>query len=237
MIDIHTHILPQLDDGSRSVQEAIDMLGIMSKQGVDTIVATPHFYIDSMNPEVFFDKRDAAAALLKNALPLDFERPRISLGAEVQFYPDLASFEYLEKLCFEGTRYILIEMPFCKWPSFAAKALQKLSLSRGITPILAHVERYLAFQKKRDIEELVNDTNALVQVNSEFFLNPRTKRKALGMFKKGLIDFVASDSHNTTTRIPNVGQGIEIISKKFGEDALSLFEDRKKLVTEDLITF
>ena len=225
MIDIHTHILPGVDDGSSSIEESEKMLGMLSEQGVDTVVATPHFYIDDTKVEEFLELRWSCAEKLIKAVDQDV-RPQIVLGAEVQFFPELYTMDNVEKLCISGTKYMLVEMPFEQWSGYTYKTLSKLYTARGIVPIIAHVERYLEFQEQSDTDVLrkLKEANALIQTNCSFLTDRTTKRRALKLVKKDLINFMGSDCHNMTTRMPIIEQGYRTIFKKLGEDGLAAFE-------------
>ncbi len=232
MIDIHTHILPQIDDGSSSVEETVKMLNMLVDQDVDTVVATPHFYIDGTEIDEFIEKRSIAVEKVKKGISPE-RRPDIALGAEVQFFPDMHSTDGIDKLCISGTRYMLVEMPFDTWNSYTYKALGLVYAAKGITPIIAHVERYLEFQEGDDAKVLqqLKEANVLIQINSSYLMQRATKRKALKLIKKGFVNFMGSDCHNTEGRPPELRGGFDIIYKKLGEEGLASFaywEDRIK---------
>ena len=224
MIDIHTHILPELDDGSRSVDESIKMLNILSEQDVDTVVSTPHFYIGNTALREFLALRKASLEKLTSATNPE-ERPKIAVGAEVQFFPDMYAMDEIEKLCISGTKYMLVEMPFDDWPAYGYKTLTKLFTSRGITPIIAHVERYFEYQKEEDVEILhrLKEANALIQINSSFLTWRNSRRRALNLVKRGLINFMGSDCHNSESRPPELRPGYDIIYKKLGDRGIDAF--------------
>lgn len=224
MIDIHTHILPEMDDGSRSVEETTKMLDMLYEQEVDTVVATPHFYIDGTEIDEFLTKREACAQKLISCIDSS-KRPRIALGAEVQFFSQMHATEGIDKLCISGTRYMLVEMPFETWNSYTYKALGLLYAAKGITPIIAHVERYFELQNSDEETILRNlkEVNALIQVNSSFLTQRLTKRKALKLIKKGFVNFMGSDCHNTESRPPDLRSGFDVIYEKLGMDGLSSF--------------
>ncbi len=237
MIDIHTHILPELDDGSSSVDESISMLDMLSNQGVGTVVATPHFYIDAMQPEQFIKLRNEAADKLKNALSESRQRPKIAIGAEFQFYPEICSLDCIEDFCISGTKYILLEMPFAPWTQHIFQSLERLYNERNIIPILAHIERYLGYQNKFKFIDEIKRTHSLIQINSSFILDKATRHKALKLFKKNAVSFVASDSHNITTRPPIVEPAIDIVRQRLGDisvEALNFWEEK---LTENIKTF
>ncbi len=238
MIDIHTHILPELDDGSRNTKESKEMLEMLAEQGVDTVVATPHFYIDTITIEEFVNSRDESLKKLTDCVGIG-ERPQIAVGAEVQFFAELYSVENLESLCISGTRYMLVEMPFSKWSGSVYKNLSKIYSAGGIIPIVAHVERYLEFQEEDDAEVLrrLKESNALIQINSSFLIWKNTRRKALNLVKKGLVNFMGSDCHNVDSRPPEVRPGYDVIYKKLGDEGIAAFAYWAEKLKTKLKTF
>lgn len=237
MIDIHTHLLPKLDDGSSSVDESKKMLSILSEQGVDTIVATPHFYIDGTEIDYFLELRKKSFdALLAET---DKDRPSIALGAEVEFSSGLYTMDNIEKLCISGTRYMLLEMPFSAWSGYLYKTLSKLYTARGIKPIIAHAERYFEFQQDEPAEILrrLKESGAQIQINSSFLTNKQTRRLALKLVKQGLVGFMGSDCHNLDTRPPQLREGFDIIYKKMGENGTDAFFYWESKLMENLETF
>ncbi|MBR5154977.1 MAG: hypothetical protein IKW62_00645 [Clostridia bacterium] len=237
MIDIHTHILPALDDGSSNVEESIKMLGMLSNQGVGTVVATPHFYIDEMEPESFLKLRDESVTKLKEALKDDLSRPQIALGAEFQFYSELYSLDCIEDFCISGTNYILVEMPFTPWTKYTYQALEYLYTSRNIVPIIAHLERYLECQNDAETIFKLKEAHALIQISSDYFLNKSTKRKAINLFKKDAVQFIASDAHDTTIRPPIVSNAVDIVRKKLGDRGMEVLMFWEEKLLDNIITF
>lgn len=238
MIDIHTHILPAIDDGSKDVEESIKMLGILSAQGVDTVVATPHFYIEMTDAKTFLKERNTAANLFEEKLSLtDFERPRIALGAEVQFYNDLHMMDELEELCINGTNYILVEMPFIEWTERTYQVLEQMWINRGVVPVVAHLERYPEFKKNPKAAIWLKESGALVQINSDFVCERSTRRRALKMVKNELVSFIGSDAHNTTTRPPVLEDAFNIINKKLKPTGLEYLNYWELNLKKTLITF
>ena len=224
MIDIHSHILPEMDDGSKSVEESKKMLDSFLEQGVEAVVATPHFYIGETSVENFLKKRESCKKKLIESLG-DVKRPGIVLGAEVQFFPELYSMDRAEDLCISGTGYMLVEMPFDEWNKYTYVTLEKLYTTKGITPIIAHVERYLDFQKESDIDTIkrLKDVHALIQMNTSFLISGKTRRKALNLVKRGLINFLGTDAHNTESRPPQLRVGFDEIYKKLGDQGIDAF--------------
>ncbi|MCD7787048.1 MAG: capsular polysaccharide biosynthesis protein, partial [Oscillospiraceae bacterium] len=115
MLDFHMHILPAVDDGSDSVETSMAMLRMSAEQGVEYIAATPHFYAERMTPESFLTRRRDAFALFTDAIGGEAGLPRLLLGAEVHFFTGISTFDGLDALCLDGTKFLLLEMPFHTW--------------------------------------------------------------------------------------------------------------------------
>lgn len=225
MVDFHSHVLPQVDDGSQSVEESVSLLRMLSEQGVDLVAATPHFYAERQTPERFLENRSAAYARLCPALTA--ELPEIRLGAEVFYYPGISRTEGIRRLLLEGTDLLLLEMPMAEWSRQTVQEVLGLNCSGALTVVLAHIERYLAFQKS-DVWELLAQNGVLLQVNASFFLSRRTRGKALRMLRRGRIHWIGSDCHDPDVRPPRLGQAAEVIWKKLGGDFLSEFDAQNR---------
>lgn len=218
MIDWHTHILPGMDDGSHEVAESISMINMQVSQGVDMVVATPHFYANDETVDSFLDRRKKALELLMAELPEG--SPEIRLGAEVRYYQGISRMTDLKALRIEGSKLLLLEMPMTVWTEYMVRELIELSGKSSIRIVLAHIERYLNLQKQA-VRERIYDSGILMQANASFFTTLASRRKAISLLKEGKIHFVGSDCHNVTSRSPKIGQAFEIIQKKLGDDYIS----------------
>ena len=220
MIDVHTHILPGMDDGSASVEQSISMLLSAAAQGVTTVVATPHFYPEDEAVESFLARRDKAEAALRLEMEKYENLPELAVGAEVYYFTGISDSNILQKLTIAGSRYVLIEPPLAPWPERVFRELEGIVLQQGLIPVVAHVDRYLRPFHKDKIPEKLAQLPVLVQASGEFFLQRRTMRKALRMLKKGQIQLLGSDAHNMAQRRPNLGPAATLIRKKLGEAIL-----------------
>ena len=218
MIDWHTHILPGMDDGSQDVAESISMINMQVSQGVDMVVATPHFYANDEAVDSFLDRRKKALELLMTELPTG--PPEIRLGAEVRYYQGISRMTDLKALRIEGSKLLLLEMPMTSWTEYMVRELVELSGKSSIRIVLAHVDRYLNLQKQA-VWERIHDSGILIQANASFFTTLASRRKAISLLKEGEIHFVGSDCHNVTSRSPKIGKAFEIIQKKLGDDYIS----------------
>lgn len=211
-VDFHTHILPAIDDGSQDETETVAMLNMMKSQDIGSVVASPHFY-PGHNFETFLEKRKHS---IKNLMSVyDTEKhPKIFIGAEVAFFRGISKSQNIKKMCIIGTKYLLLEMPFEHWSDEIVQEVCALK-ENDITPIVVHIERYMKYQRKRQISYML-DIGVLFQSNAEFFCNKKTQRKALYMLKTGEIHLLGSDCHNKKDRLPNLKSAINIIYDYLG---------------------
>ena len=220
IVDFHSHILPGIDDGSQTLEESVAMLRMEADQGIRHVVATPHFYPRYETPETFLDKRNASETALRKVLMQEKDLPRISVGAEVYYFRGISESEFLPQLTLEGGRYILLEMPPAPWPESIFQELEAIWRRRGITPVIAHIDRYIAPFHTYRLPQRLQQLPVLVQANAGFFLEKRTRRMAMKMLRADQIQLLGSDCHNLTSRKPNLGETAAVIRKYLGEDVL-----------------
>lgn len=220
MTDLHTHILPNMDDGAQSVEMSLQMLRQEFAQGVDTVALTPHFYRSREHTGDFLSRRQSAYRALQAAisdLPEAEQKklPRIILGAEVAWVPNLTQVAGLEHLCYEGSRFLLVEPPFGPWDEGFFNQLYDLMNCAGITPVIAHIDRYWGAQNRAQMETLFS-MDIPVQLSAETLLHFMTRGRALRLIREGKVQMLISDAHNMTDRAPNMEQAFEIIQKRSG---------------------
>lgn len=216
MIDIHTHILPQFDDGAQSVDEAIELVAEIKSQGAENVVLSSHFYTDRESVKTFCERY--AVAYDNFAQNFDIKPLK---GAEVAVGNNFFHLPTPKELLIEGTEYMLIELPFCsKMQDWVYGGIAKM-LRDGVIPIVAHVELYPYFSVKT-VEKL-KKSGALIQVNASSLFVPREKKKIFKLFCKDYIDFLATDTHNNTTRRPRLKDALTVLTKKFGNEKVNDF--------------
>ncbi len=214
-IDFHCHILPGIDDGSKSVEESLGLLTMQKKQGIELVCATPHFYAERRSPEEFLERRQQAFERLVSSGPLPVDN--IRLGAEVKYFSGISKMSAVTSLRLQGTRILLLEMPFVPWTEYMLREVFELSCSGDIILMLAHIERYFGYMKKDSLERFINQ-GILIQCNTGFFTDRKTGRKALKMLREGLIHTVGTDCHNLETRVPDYDGFEKAVVKKLGCD-------------------
>ncbi len=193
MIDIHCHIIPGVDDGPQSTEEAHQMLAEAAKAGMKTIIATPHYSRELHENGLVMQKlefmRKEAARYGLNLLQ----------GYEIKIhtYPARMPVDFSD-LTLGGSKYILVELPLDKVPSYTPDLLYKIQLQRLI-PILAHPERCSKLIRNKILFSDIIDMGCLLQVDASSIIGRNggaAKRFAKKIIISGQASFVASDAHN-----------------------------------------
>lgn len=194
------------------------MLRVAKKQGIDTIVATPHFYAESMRIRRFLDERQSIVSKVEEQARQ--EGIHVVCGAEVAFFSGMAKAEGLERLRIEDTNLLLLELPFRSWSAHELKEIDAL-LRRGFHPIIAHLERFYPFQTDRKVLSALLDMPVVVQLNAECLLHWKTRRRALRLFQNGQAQLLGSDCHNVSRRPENLGEARAVLEQKMGKRFLN----------------
>lgn len=241
MIDLHTHILPGMDDGAKDVEISLEMLRMQQAQGVDTVALTPHFYPSRESSRRFLHRRTESAKALAQAvlaLPTE-EQARLSqkliLGAEVAWAPNLAYDDNLDQMCLGSSRYMLLELPFEPWTVQMIDQIYHLYDRTGITPVIAHLDRYQKLQKKELFEEILA-LGVPVQLGTDMLFGGFfEKRSILKLLQEGEGRFfLASDCHNLSDRKPNLKEAMEVVRDKLGEDMVNQLKKHAEQITDHL---
>lgn len=229
MIDFHTHILPEIDDGSNNAKESLVLLKMLKGQGVNSVFLTPHFYAYSSSAENFCEAQDKALKVLIEELEKDSVDIDLYLGCEVFFFDELWRIENLRDFCIKGTDYILLEMPFTEWSDAMIRSIEKI-IGKGFTPIIAHFERYLKHKKNLSkIYELV-EIGALLQMNCKYLNNLITRGKAIRFIKRGMVAALGTDCHNISNRPPEYAEAANYLKKKLNDEQYKRFIRMQKRI-------
>ncbi|MCR5831975.1 MAG: hypothetical protein K6G67_07550 [Lachnospiraceae bacterium] len=219
MIDIHSHVLPGVDDGARDTEEAIDMLRIMYDEGVTEAILTPHYHRGHMQKDIATVKSRFDELSYRAKEDDKASKIKLHLGCELYYYP--SAVEWLEEgrvSSMAGSDYVLLEFGYTMEKRAIVEGVSNV-VRAGYIPILAHVERYegLGF-KTANIRELI-EYGAYIQVNSEAVGRGFGAKKFVRkLFKEDLVHFVATDAHDTKGRRPRLKKAARYVHKHFGEE-------------------
>jgi len=216
LTDLHTHILPGMDDGSKSPEMSVQMLKSCAEQGVTRLLLAPHYYSSKETIDNFLSRRAASFEALQAEVSQSMSTPplpEIYLGCECRYFVEMSKSPDLKKLCFGAANCLLVEMPFTVWSLSVVGEVCSL-LSEGYAVILAHIERYIgSTENLRHLDDFL-EAGAVIQTNAEFFLEKSARHSALKMLRDNSLHVFGSDCHNVTTRPPNMGFLREILDKK-----------------------
>ncbi|MGN0819726.1 MAG: tyrosine-protein phosphatase [Christensenellaceae bacterium] len=226
MIDIHSHVVFSVDDGSDSVQTSVELIKKAKKTGVTDLICTPHFRLRQFEAPVSVIEKNFAC--LKNqAQGLGVN---LYLGQEIAL-KNLALFRQRKFLTLAGSRYVLLEFDYNNYVDIDS-IVYDLKID-GYIPVIAHVERY-AYVTSDDVRQFVKD-GAKIQINADSVCDgmfSHFKRKVMKYLKLDLVDFVASDMHSH--RPYKLAEAYSVIVKKFGQKrADNLFENNPRNVIND----
>lgn len=220
LVDIHSHILPAVDDGAKDVEASVKLLEAMKTQGITDVIATPHFYASEQNIDDFRRTvREAKEELDSAVFGLDL--PKIIIGAEVHYFRGIGKSNGITELTLGNSNYMLLELSNSEISQSVLNDIRDLSSNFGITPIIAHVERYANERGFKKLLDLIASGVCYAQVNATSVLYAPLKRVTHKLMKKGYISFVATDSHSPEHRPPLMGDALELIKKDFGNGYLN----------------
>lgn len=237
MIDLHCHILPGLDDGAKSLEEAVEMAKIAEDEGIQKIVATPHLFRENFIHEdlgIIEEKRKE----LSEALEADNIHVEILNGAEVHIAHNLM--EEIRKnrnsLVINRLSYMFVEFP-SRHVFSGVKELFFELMSEGITPIVAHPERNSVFARSPSVLYELIQMGGLAQANSgslSGIYGREAEQAVLRFLEMNLIHFIASDGHNKISLAPRLSEARKTVEGIIGEEAsTALVKDNPGAVLKD----
>ncbi|MGN7241033.1 tyrosine-protein phosphatase [Priestia megaterium] len=233
MIDIHSHILPGVDDGASAMEDAVNMARLALDEGITKIIATPHH----QNGMYFNKKQD----ILKRVKELNnvLQRENISLevlpGQETRIYGSLLDdFEKGDILTLNHTNYLFVELPSGHVPRYTEQLLFEMQL-KGVIPIIVHPERNAEVLKNP--EKLLNlvKKGVLTQLTAGSltgYFGKKVQKFSLQLIEANSTHFIASDAHNTSTRNFHMRESISKVHKEFGSQGVYYFQENAELLVQ-----
>lgn len=237
MIDLHSHILPGLDDGAQTLDESLEMARIAEKDGIEKIVATPHLYRNNFTPDdlgiIEEKQRELVRTLEENNINV-----AVFVGAEVHISHNLLE-EIVKNRMFlviNKSSYMFVEFPSNHVFSGVKNLFFEL-MGEGITPIIAHPERNSVFRRNPGLLYELVQTGAFSQANCGSFggiYGSRIQETVSHFLDLGLIHFIASDCHNSSSLPPKLSEAREKVAEIIGEgNANALVEDNPQAVLDN----
>lgn len=219
IFDIHCHILPGVDDGAQTMDEAMAILEDERDNGVTGIFLTPHYRREMFET----DRVIIAEKYLEVRREAAIAFPEISLYLGCEFHSnmdmlDMVSSNLLYRM--HGSKYVLLEFSSVHSKVYIKERTYAL-LARGYVPILAHVERYPPILNDFSLAGELRDMGALIQVNADALIGKDgfgLKRFTGKLLKNDLIDFIGSDAHNTSDRSCKIGRAYDFVCRKKGKE-------------------
>jgi len=233
MIDIHSHIIPFVDDGAKDWDAAIALAKSAESQGIAAMVATPHILTE--NDYKLVEKKIIANYIaLKEKIAAAKIKLTIYLGCEIYVQPDM-TLDHVISTFNNNKKYFLTELPMSEIPRFVAELYFNFLLA-GQVPIIAHPERNLGFQRKPELIYEFVQRGMLMQINASSLLGyygEQAKNAASLMLTHNLAHFVASDGHNNSHRSIQLKEAYEIVNRNYGnQKAQLLFYDNPKVAID-----
>lgn len=218
MIDIHSHLLFGLDDGSKNLEESIKMIEQYIKNGFKGVIMTTHFYPGKYDFDLNIYNKNCT--ILDNYIKnnnLDFT---LYKGNEIFLTENINNdLEKNKALVLNNSRYILIELPFLGTPNYAKHFLYETMLN-GYVPIIAHAERYKFVQNEDPLFKELLDIGCLVQINISSIKNKESNeyKCLMKLLENKIVSFVATDSHSSTWRSPEVSDYYSILQNLIDDE-------------------
>lgn len=235
MIDIHCHILPEVDDGSRSLKESIEMALIAKEQGIKKIVNTSHYHPDfryKKGAELLKELNDFNNVLKENRIDIE-----VVIGNEIYYTKDLIKqIDDLDFYTLNNSRYILIELPPTNFPSDLCNIVYELK-EKNYVPVFAHVERYREVQENPELIYDVINAGAIIQINSHSILGKSGKelqRTCNTLISRNMVHVVGTDAHSSRRRTPIFLDAYKYICEKYSKEvADDLFIKNSNAIIHD----
>lgn len=233
-LDIHAHILPGIDDGAKDIDTAIALLEMLKGQGVTDVIATPHFYPDTDNAEEFAEIAQNAYAQLKNEVA-GRDMPNVFLGCELRYFSGIGKSRAIKQFVIKETKYLLLELPYgAPITKTVLQDIRDIRDIQGLTPILAHIERYSRVPGFKKLLKLISDGNALAHINAGAVVSKETVRLCEKLIKKGFVSYLASDTHSPEHRPPMIKEALEIIADRLGKSTANRLIIKSNRLLEEI---
>jgi protein-tyrosine phosphatase len=232
MIDIHCHILPGIDDGAKNIEDSLIMAKQAAKEGIHTIIATPHLNNQYENRKHLIIRKvnELNQALQENAIDV-----KILPGQEPRIYGEIIEdFDRNEIQTLNNSQYLFIEFPSSHVPRYTERLLFDIQV-KGLTPIIVHPERNSEIIERPEVLFKLVEKGALTQLTASSlcgYFGKNIKNFSIQLIESNLTHFIASDAHNVVNRSFKMDEAFSLLDSKFGMDYFYLFKENTELLVE-----
>lgn len=226
-VDLHSHILPGMDDGAENTDVSLTLLRKEAADGVRKIVLSPHYNPINENVEDFLQRRSDSYKSLIQAVSSSELNGFFDLrtAAEIRYNPSLLELDGLERLCIAGTKVLLIEFSTQHFPEFVQDVFYRLQ-TKGFIPLMAHVERFPWLRKEPEILYNLVCDGSYAQINTDSIIKSNDSLAFIRkMMKCELIHCIGTDTHNMEKRPPHMKEAEKVLAKNPGADTVSYMND------------
>ncbi len=234
MIDIHSHVLFDMDDGAENIETSVELCRDSYMNGCDSLVLTPHFF-EYSHLEDFIEERDMRITLLREALAKENIPLEVLPGAELFLSDRVFGADDLNELTINGTKYMLCEMSLNPFDTCNVTRWFDELLDRSYIPILAHPERYYEFHQNYELIDELIDRNIIFQVNIDSLIGENgslAQGMAIDMVRRGVAQIIASDAHDLDFRHTRLIEKLNELPNEITEELVEkcLIENPKKII-------
>ena len=234
--DIHTHLFPSVDDGAPNIETTLELARIAWENGTGRLFLTPHFRRDSKirPPEWYREAFQSVHSVVRERFP----ELELYLGSEIAYEVDVPELLSEGKLLtMNGSEYVLLELHTGMNERSIVNAVYE-TVRCGFTPILAHVERFEVFRKKKELTDKVIDNGALIQLNAESVMGKNgflVKKFCHKLLKENKVHYIASDAHDAIKRPPMLRQCYKMVAKGYGTNTANrlFYQNARILFAEE----
>ncbi|MFJ7747974.1 tyrosine-protein phosphatase [Peribacillus sp. NPDC097295] len=234
MIDIHSHILPGIDDGAQTIEDSIAMARMAVEEGIHKIIATPHHKngkYKNCKKDIISQVAELNEILIKENIPLE-----ILPGQETRIYGEILKDYKLDEIVTlnDGGNYLFIELPSAHVPRYTEQLLSDIQFEQ-LTPIIVHPERNQELIKNPDLLYNFVKNGTLTQVTAASVsggFGKNIQKFTIQLIESNLTHFISSDAHNVTSRSFKMNEAFDVVEKKFGVDWIDLFLDNAELLVQ-----
>lgn len=235
MFDIHSHILPAIDDGAKDLEESLTLLKMMKQDGITTVLATPHFYPQDTGLKDFLTEATNAYNKLKKHIA-NTDLPEIYLGCEMLYFDGLGNSTSLGRLCLNKSNFLLLELTDYSINERLFENITTLMKQSGIIPVIAHIERYCKAKNYKKLISFVLENRIPIQINAASFFVPVFRRPLKKLLNSGAFIVIGTDTHSPDQRPPRLTDALNFIEKKYGADCKNRLIKSSELLYKKIVS-